>query len=64
MYSEEQISTYFEEHDVIPLCDIHIRWVFAFLLHFVFHVFIDLLEIVSAKNNTCRISALTITEIN
>lgn len=47
------LSTYFEEHDVITTCNVHITWVFA-SLHIISHCVIDLLEIVGAENNTHR----------
>lgn len=47
------IFTYFEEHDVVVILSIHIKWVFVFLFN-PYLFFISSLKIVGAKNHMCR----------
>lgn len=56
------IFTYFEEHDVISMCRVLIRWVFATLYTKSHCVIIKLLEIVGSKNNTCGFTEWVIIE--
>ncbi len=49
----EWLYTYLEEHQVIPVFEILIRWEFTLLFNGS-HYFISILEIVGAKNNLCK----------
>lgn len=57
----EWISTYFEEHDVVSSCDVHIIPVFAFC-YIVPHVITNVPQVVGTKNYAGRIPAWSIIE--
>lgn len=57
------MSTCFEEHDVITRFGILVRSIFAYLYTVSHCVVINLLEIVGAENNTCRIPKRLIIEM-